>query len=298
MNLTILGNNSALPAYGRFPTAQVLEMHGQVFLIDCGEGAQMRMQQFAVRSARINHILISHMHGDHFLGLAGFISSLSLLGREKKLNIYCPKEIRKIIQLQLPWKLGFEIHYHFLKEGERAILIDAEKYAVSCFPVYHSVPTHGFLFTEKKRKRVLVPKYLQEYEIPKYFYARLAEGEDYTDKYGEVVKNDWVTAEGHPPKVYAYTADTRFAPEIIPDIQGADLLYHESTYLHERIDKAIDRLHTTALQAGTIARDAGVKKLIIGHFSSKYKDLQPFEDEARSVFENTELALEGKTFEI
>ena len=298
MKITILGNNSALPAYGRYPTAQVIDIMDQLFLMDCGEGAQMRMQQFKVKSNRINHIFISHAHGDHYLGLVGFISSLSLLGREKELHIYCPKEIKKIVELQLPWDLGFAMIFHLLEEGKRETLLDEEKWQVKCFPVYHSVPTHGFIFIEKKRKRILIPNQLQQYEIPKYFYAKLCEGEDYIDKYGDIVKNDWVTKQGHPDKIYVFAADTRYAPEIIEDISSADLLYHETTYTAENSEKAKMRFHSTAEQAAHIAKQGLVKKLIIGHFSSKYKNLQAFLDEAIPVFEHTELAMEGQTFEI
>jgi ribonuclease Z len=160
------------------------------------------------------------------------------------------------------------------------------------------VPTHGFKFTEKKRKRVLVPNNLRDYEIPKYFYKRLTDGEDYTYPNGEVIKNEWVTQAGLPQKVYCFGADTRFAPEIIPAIEQCDLLYHETTYTEENNEKATQRFHSTAKQAATIALEGKIKKLIIGHFSSKYKDLQPFLDEAKPIFENTELALEGMVFEI
>jgi ribonuclease Z len=298
MKITILGNNSALPAFGRFPTSQIVEINEQLFLMDCGEGTQMRMQQFGIKSARINHIFISHMHGDHYLGLVGFLSSLSLMGREKELFLYAPKEIKKIIEIQLPWNLGFRIHYRFISEGENAVLLDEEKFSVACFPVYHSVPTHGFLFKEKKRKRILLPLELQRYEVPKYFYKKLTEGEDYRPMDGEMVKNDWVTKEGHPDKTYVFAADTRYAPEICPTIANVNLLYHETTYLEESKQKAIERFHSTAKEAALIAQEAKVQQLIIGHFSSKYKDLQPLLEEARTVFPETELALEGRVFEI
>ena len=298
MKITILGNNSALPAYGRFPTAQIIEINEQLFLMDCGEGAQMRMQQFGIRSTRINHIFISHLHGDHFYGLVGFVSSLSLWGREKELAIYCPAEIKTFLQLQLKWDLGFQIIYQIISDSERTILIDEEKFQVSCFPVYHSVPTHGFKFIEKKRKRILLPTKLQEYEVPKYFYKNLTEGEDYHLKNGDVVKNDWVTQDGHPNKVYVFCADTRYAPELCDDLRDADIIYHESTYLENDQHKATERFHSTAREAASIAKQAGARKLLLGHFSSKYKDLQPFIDEASTVFEPVELAIEGRVFEI
>lgn len=298
MTVTILGNNSALPAFGRYPTAQVVTVHEYLCLLDCGEGAQMRMQQFGVRSDRINHIFISHMHGDHYLGLVGFISSLSLKGRARDLFIFCPKELKKIIDLQLPWDLGFKLVYHFLEEGRSEVLVDTDKMCISCFPVYHSVPTHGFLFEEKKRKRRLLPEKLREFEIPKYFYKQLSDGMDYERQDGTIIRNEWVSEAGPTAKRYAYTADTRYAPEIIPFIQEVDMLYHETTYLHDLVYKAEQRSHSTALQAATIAKEAQVKQLLIGHFSSKYKYLEPFLDEVKAVYPSVRLALEGETFDV
>lgn len=298
MKITILGNNSALPAYGRFPTAQVIEMNEQLFLMDCGEGAQMRMQQFGIRHMRINHIFISHMHGDHFYGLVGYISSLSLWGRQKEMYLFCPADIKKVLESQLKWALGFEIIYRIIEEGERAVLVNDDKFEISCFPVYHSVPTHGFKFSEKKRKRILLPEKVREYEIPAYFYKNLCNGEDYAAMDGRFVKNELVTLPGHHGKVYAYCADTRYAPEICPDIMCADLIYHESTYLENDQQKATERFHSTAKEAAAIAKEAQVGQLLLGHFSSKYKELEPFLEEAKPVFENVELALEGMEFEL
>lgn len=297
MKVTVLGNNSALPAFGRYPTSQIVQVHEHLFLVDCGEGAQMRMQQFGIRSDRINHVFISHLHGDHYFGLVGFISSLSLKGRTRDLFLYCDASLKAIIDLQLPWDLGFKINYHFLKEGDAELLLKTDTLEVKSFPVYHSVPTHGFLFTEKKRKRRLLPDKLRQYEIPKYYYKKLSEGFDYTKQDGSIIKNEWVSEAGSPDKKYAFAADTRFAPEIVEHIFQADLLYHETTYLHDLIDKAAQRMHSTTLQAAEIARAAQVKKLLIGHFSSKYKNLEPFIAEVQTIFMSVELATEGSTFE-
>ena len=298
MKITIIGNGSALPAYGRFPTAQVIEINQQLFLIDCGEGTQMRMKQFDIKSMRINHLFISHAHGDHYFGLVGLISSMALLGREKKLYIYCNAFIKKVIDLQIPWNLSFEIEYRFIAEGEHALLVQHEKYEVSCFPVNHSVPTHGFLFVEKKRKRILLPDKVKQYEIPTYFYSKLTEGEDYIDKYQQVIQNEWVTSEGNPYKKYAFCADTIFNPEICKYIHGVDLLYHETTYLEEHKEKAVRNFHATAKEAGIIARNAKVGRLMIGHLSSRYEDFEAHLIEARKEFYETVAATEGKTFVI
>lgn len=298
MKVTILGNNSALPAHGRFPTSQLVEIKSTSLLVDCGEGAQMRMQQFGIRSSRIDYIFISHIHGDHYLGLVGFISSLSLMGREKTLNIFCPAQIETYIKMQIQWDLGFEIIYHFLNQEGSGILVDHKDFEVKYFPVKHSIPTYGFLFIEKKRARVLLPDKLREYEIPIYFYKRLTEGQNYVSTQGREVLNEWVTLPGPKAKSYAYCADTVFTDSFISNILDVDLLYHEATYLAIDAAKASLRMHATAMQAGMIARQANARKLIIGHFSSKYKQLDNFLEEAKTEFPNTELALEGKTFNI
>lgn len=298
MQLTILGNNSALPAYGRHPTAQLLHIHEQSFLIDCGEGTQMRLQQYGLNAMRINYIFISHLHGDHYFGLVGLISSFSLLGRTKDLHLFAPGEMKNIIEMQIPWKLSFAIHYHLMSESEDRILLNEDKFEVSCFPVNHSIPTHGFTFIEKKRKRILLPEKVKEYEIPKYFYRQLTDGLDYEDKYGNITRNEWVTQEGLLPKKYVFAADTRYDESLVKYAAECDLLYHETTYLQEQQQKAIDRLHSTSVEAAHIARLAQVKQLLIGHFSSKYKNIDPFLKEAKTVFENVQLAIEGETYTI
>lgn len=298
MKVTILGNSSALPAYGRFPTAQIVNIDEQLFLVDCGEGTQIRLQEYAIRKNRIHHIFISHMHGDHYFGLVGLISSFSLLGRQADLHLYAPAELQPILSLQLAWELGFTLHFHPIELAYRGVLVDTEKIQISTFPVFHSIPTQGFLFVEKKRKRKLLDEKLREYEIPTYFYKRLAEGEDYTNKAGDTIPNALLTKEGDTPKSYAYCADTIYNPAIIDDIRHVSMLYHEATYLSDNQDKATSRYHSTAAQAAHIAHAANVGKLIIGHFSSKYKDLEPFLTEAQSFFSPTSLALEGNVFDV
>ena len=296
MKIAILGNSSAIPAYGRFPTSQLVQVHQHHLLLDCGEGTQMKLQQYGLRAGQIDHIFISHAHGDHFFGLAPLVSSQSLLGRSRPLYIYGPPEVKQIIDLQLFWPLGFELIYRVLEEGERALLWQDDKTEIRCFPVMHSVPTHGFRITECHRKRKLIPEKLREFEIPKYYYAKLSDGFDYESKDGRIIINDWVSEEGVPSAHYVYTADTCYHEGLLDDIAGADILYHESTYLQSDIQKAHERMHATSIEAATMALKSKAKKLIIGHFSSRYKDLQPFLDEAISVFPNTVLALEGVIF--
>ena len=298
MTVTILGNNSALPAHGRHPTAQVLNCQEQIYLIDCGEGTQMRLAECGFSASRINHVFISHFHGDHYLGLVGFISSQSLLGRVRPLHVYAPPELKPVIDLQLPWDLGFPLEFIPLQPFETQVFKVASTLEVTAFPVYHSVPTHGFVFREKKRRRKLLPEKVREYDIPKYFYRFLCEGLDYEMPDGSVIKNEWVTESGPSDPVYAFCADTRYAEEIVPFINNAHLLYHEATYLNDNIEKAKYRFHSTAAQAAEIALKANVGRLLIGHFSSKYRVLEPFLNEARAVFPATDLALEGETFAV
>lgn len=298
MTVTILGNNSALPAHGRHPTAQVLNCQEQIYLIDCGEGTQMRLAECGFSASRINHVFISHFHGDHYLGLVGFISSQSLLGRVRPLHVYAPPELKPVIDLQLPWDLGFPLEFIPLQPFETQVFKVASTLEVTAFPVYHSVPTHGFVFREKKRRRKLLPEKVREYDIPKYFYRFLCEGLDYEMPDGSVIKNEWVTESGPPDPIYAFCADTRYAEEIVPFINNAHLLYHEATYLNDNIEKAKYRFHSTAAQAAEIALKANVGRLLIGHFSSKYRVLEPFLNEARAVFPATDLALEGETFAV
>lgn len=297
--VTILGNNSALPAFDRHPTAQVITMDEHLLLLDCGEGTQMQIAKFKVRRSKINHIFISHLHGDHYFGLIGLITSMGLLGRTQDIHIYAPAPLQAMIELQLKaadTKLPFEIHFHPLQE--EGVLVKDNKFEVSCFRVYHRIECWGFKFRQVKPLRRIDPDKAREHEVPSSFFERLKWGEDYINKTGEVIHNEWVTLSAPGPKSYAYSADTVYDERIVEKVQGVDLLYHEATYLKDLEDRAFKRFHCTTTQAATIAQKAGVKKLIIGHFSSKYESIKEFEKEARDVFENTELALEGVTYRI
>ena len=300
MKVTILGNNSALPAFGRNPTAQIVSVWGEHILLDCGEGTQTQMQRFSMRWRKLNHIFISHLHGDHYFGLFGLINSMSLLGRTAPLHLFAPAELEPMIQEQLDWAetvLSYPFHFHALPKGA-AQLVDTKEFTVSCFPVEHRIQCHGFLVESKTRGRRILPIQCREQEVPRYFFDRLREGEDYTHKDGRVVKNEEVTTEGPPPKKYAYCADTKYTESFIEHIKGADLMYHESTYLHAEAHKATDRYHSTSIQAAELAKKAGVKQLLLGHYSSKYRELAPFREEARTVFDNTLVSIEGTTYEI
>lgn len=300
MRVTILGNNSALPAFGRHPTAQAVHVWGEVLLIDCGESTQIQMQRFGVKWRHLNHIFISHMHGDHYFGLPGLINSMSLLGRTAPLHLYAPKEILPIIdaiQSVAETVLSYEFHFHPLPEGD-AVLVDNEYYTVKCFPVEHKIQCHGFVITSKTRGRKIIPEKCREYEIPRYYYDRLKQGDDYEKMDGTIVKNELVTTVGPPPKTYAYCADTIFTDSFVKYIQGADTVYHECTYMEKDADKAMARFHSTAKQAAQVAVKAGAAKLLLGHYSSKYRDIEPFAEEAKEFFENVQASMEGMTYDV
>jgi ribonuclease Z len=296
--VTILGNNSALPAFDRHPTAQVVTLDEHMFLVDCGEGTQMQMAKYRIRRGRINHIFISHLHGDHYFGLIGLITSMGLLGREHDMHLYAPAPLKELIAMQLQVAdtvLPFTLHFHPLQEG---IVVTEEKFRVSCFPVSHRIPCWGFRFEQVKAPRRVLPEKAIAQGIPAAFFDQLKWGEDYTTKTGLLIKNDTVTQAAPPPLSYAYSADTRYDETIIEKIRGVNLLYHETTYLKDLADRAIKRFHCTTEQAATIALKAGAARLIVGHFSSKYDVLHEFETEVRAIFPNAELALEGVTYKV
>lgn len=297
--VTILGNNSAVPAFDRHPTSQVITIDNTNLLMDCGEGTQIQMINYKIRRSKISHIFISHLHGDHYFGLIGLINSFSLLGHQQELHVFGPSPLKEIIELQLKVAdntLCYPLHFHTIT-GE-ATLVDEEKFSVKCFPTNHRIECYGFVFTEKKPLRKINTDKVKEYEIPSSFYGRLKNGEDYTQKDGTIIPNDSVTIAAAKGKTYAFCADTKYDESIIPHIQGLDMIYHETTYLDHLRERAEMRFHSTTRQAALIAQKAGVKKLLIGHFSSKYDTLEEFESEAKEVFENTELALEGVAYKV
>ncbi len=296
--VTILGNNSALPAFDRHPTAQVVTLDDNLFLIDCGEGTQMQMAKYRIRRSRINHIFISHLHGDHYFGLIGLITSMGLLGREHDMHLHAPAPLKELIDMQLKvadTTLPFKLHFHPLREG---IIADEEKFRVICFKVSHRIPCWGFRFEQVRAPRRIWPEMAIEQGVPASFFDKLKWGEDYTTEAGLVIKNETVTHAAPLSLSYAYSADTMYDESIIEKVKGVNLLYHETTYLKDLTDRAIKRFHCTTEQAATIALKAGVGRLIIGHFSSKYEVLHEFENEAREVFKNTDLALEGVTYKL
>ncbi len=297
--VTILGNNSAIPAYDRHPTAQVVTLNDQLFLIDCGEGTQMQIARYRIRRSKIHHIFISHLHGDHYFGLIGLITSMGLLGREQELHLYAPAALQDIITLQLQvavTTLPFPLIFHPLeKEGT---IVDTPKFKVDCFSTQHRIPCWGFIIHEKRKPRKINKENVLKYDIPAAYYEKLKDGMDYETKLGEIVKNEWVTIPNKPARSYAFCADTRFDESLCEKTKQVTILYHEATYLKDLTERAEARFHSTAEQAATIALKAGVKRLLIGHFSSKYDSLDGFLAEAQAVFPATELAIEGVTYRV
>jgi ribonuclease Z len=300
MKVTILGNNSALPAFGRHPTAQAVSVYGEIVLIDCGEGTQIQMQRYGLKWRSVHHIYISHLHGDHYFGLPGLINSMSLLGRVAPLHLYAPAELKPIMDAILEVAdtiLSYQLYFHPLPDVP-TLITDEAAFSVLCFPVEHRIQCHGFLVERKTKGRKILPDKCLEYEIPAAYYDYLKKGEDYERKDGLLVKNEWVTEEGPAVKRYAYCADTIFTESFLPYIMGADTVYHECTYLEADKAKAEARYHSTAAQAAHVAKMAGAKQLLLGHFSSKYKELEAFREEASAVFPNSLVSVEGVAYEV
>ena len=297
LGITILGNNSALPAFDRHPTSQVVTLDDQLFLVDCGEGTQIQLSKYKIRWGRINYIFISHLHGDHYFGLPGFIHTMGLLNRENDLHLFAPAPLREILDLQfkaagstLPFKLHF---YELHGEGE---LVKTDKFKVSCFTTRHRIPCWGFKFEQVKAPRKLNIEKARIHNVPALFFDRLKAGEDFVNAAGTTISNKLVTDATPKSKSYAYCADNVFDEDFAAKIFGVDIIYHETTYLKDLAERATARFHATTHQAALMAKKANVKRLLIGHFSSKYDKLDIFEQEAREVFPATDLALEGATY--
>ncbi len=268
-------------------------------MIDCGEGTQQQMLKFDVKPGRIDHIFISHLHGDHYLGLVGLLSSMHLNGRSKPLYIYGPRHLKEIIDIQLAYSetaLQYTMEFVFTNSEKSEVILDNQDVKVETIPLFHGLPCTGFLFTEKKRLRKLLKEKLERLKIPVEYFSALKKGADYTDPNGKVFKNDILTVDSDDPKSYAYCSDTAYNEGYFNQIGNATLLYHEATFLNNMLDRANETMHTTALQAGTVALKTNATRLLIGHFSARYKTLNELLEEAQSVFPQTDLAIEGRTY--
>lgn len=301
MKLTILGCYAATPRTLSNPTSQVLEIKNRLFLIDCAEGTQVQLRKGKVKFSKINHIFISHLHGDHFYGLIGLISTFMLLNRESDLHVYGPKGIKEIILLQLRASgsyTGYNLYFHELESTKSEIIFEDEKVVVKTIPLTHRVYTNGFLFQEKNMERKLNIEAIENYQIDKLYFNKIKYGGDITLENGTIIPNSELSFEPAPAKTYAFCSDTVYDEKIIPIIQNVDYLYHESTFLESEAHLSERTMHSTAKQAATIALKANVKNLILGHFSTRYGNIELFKQEARTIFHNVHLADDGKEFEI
>jgi ribonuclease Z len=300
-DVTILGSSSATPIYNRNPTAQALNINERYYLVDCGEGTQQQMLRFDIKSSRIDYIFISHLHGDHYLGLIGLLSSLHLNGRKKPITLFGPPHLKEIIDMHFRYS-ETTVHFDLIFKATNAIkaevILDNQDITVETIILDHRIACTGFLFRQKRRLRKIIKDRADELEVPVEYYPTLKRGADFFAPDGAVYPNSELTTAAEEPKAYAYCSDTLYNANYFDQIKNVDLLYHEATFLNDMLDRANETHHTTALQAGEVAKATGAKRLLIGHFSARYKTLVDLLDEARSVFPETELAIEGKTFVI
>lgn len=299
MNLHILGCYAATPRTISNPSAQVLEMKNHLFLIDCGEGTQVQLRKSKIKFSRIKHVFISHLHGDHFFGLPGLISTFRLLGRDSELNIYGPKGVKEAITLLL--KLGnswtdYPLIFHELESDAPQLILEDEKITVETIPLKHRIYTNGFLFREKLDDRKLDVKATAKYKIDKSYFQKIKKGYDIILDDSSVIPNQKLTFDPPKPKSYAYCSDTAYNPAIVQQIKNVDVLYHESTFLESEAHLVLKTKHSTAKEAASIAKEASVGTLILGHYSTRYKSIEAFKAEAQKIFPNVELADDGKVF--
>jgi ribonuclease Z len=299
--LLILGCSSASPTAERNPSGQLLNVAERFFLIDCGEATQIQLRRYKARFQRISHLFVSHMHGDHFFGVPGLISSMHLLGRQQELNIYCPAGLREIVDIINKLgntRLSFKINWIITNNDGLHLLFEDNKVEVYSFPLKHRIFCCWFLFREKPLPRKIDKTKLLSLDISFADIMRLKAGMDVESRKGEIILNKDATLDPLPPRSYAYCSDTVFDPSLAEYVRGVDVLYHESTFLEEHAERASKTFHSTAAQAGQIAMLAGAKRLLLGHFSARYGDLDMFLQEAGAVFQHTLLATDGKKIEI
>ncbi|MDR1402933.1 MAG: ribonuclease Z [Tannerellaceae bacterium] len=295
-NIKILGCGSALPTVRHMATSQIVNLRDKLYMIDCGEGTQVQMRRMRIKFNKLNHIFISHLHGDHCFGLPGLISTLGMLGRTGDLFIHAPKNMEEYLQpvLRLFNKgLPFCVRLNQVDTSKHALIMEDRSMEVYSIPLNHRIPSCGFLFAEKQKEAHLLRDMIDFYQIPVKFLRQIKQGADYTTPDGEVISNKRLTRPAEPAKRYAYCSDTAYFPAIIPAISGVDLLYHEATFLEADKARAKETYHSTASQAAEIARQAKVGKLVIGHFSARYEDDNSLKKEAAPIFADTILAKEG-----
>ena len=295
--VNILGCGSALPTTRHFASSQVVNIREKLFMIDCGEGAQLQLRRSKLKFTRLNHIFISHLHGDHCFGLMGLISTFGLLGRTADLHIYAHEDLERLLTPHLAFfckGMTYDVIFHSIDPTKEAIIYDDRSVSISTIPLKHRIPTCGFLFQEKKTPNHIIRDMVDFYQIPVFELNRIKNGDDYITPEGVVVPNNRLTTPSAPARSYAYCSDTAYQRSIIPQIKGVDLLFHESTFAQSDAARAKETFHTTASQAAEIARDAEAKQLVIGHFSARYEDESILLKEAQAIYPNTLLAKENQ----
>ncbi|MEN0048291.1 MAG: ribonuclease Z [Bacteroidota bacterium] len=300
--LKILGSNAAIPSHGRKPSAQIFNKDDRLYLIDCGEGTQTQIDTLGVKKSKIRQIFISHMHGDHIFGLPGLLTSYALLGRDRPLELFAPSGMKEWMEACLTYSyshLPYELKINIVDPNIYQLIYEDQHVEVFTIPLNHRVPACGYLFREKKQLPKILASQIERYNIPIPEIRKIKkEGADFTDEAGNVIPNSELTLPPPLPRSFAYCTDTAYSTDIVPLIKDVDLLFHEATYMESEVEQTIFSKHSTSIQAANIAKAANVKQLIIGHFSSRYKNLQPLLEEAQSVFPNTRLALEGAIFKV
>ncbi|HPR24919.1 ribonuclease Z [Lentimicrobium sp.] len=299
--VTILGSSAALPTRNRNLSAQVVNYRDRLFLIDCGEGTQMHLKRNRIRMGKINHIFISHLHGDHFYGLIGLVSTYHLLGRREALHVYGPEPLEQIISIQLDVSsttLQYPLVFHVTQHSEPEEIFNDGRISVTTLPLLHRVPTTGFLFRELPHPRKLIREAADRYGVPVSAFEDIRAGNDYVDEEGNSIPNSLLTRESSPVRSYAYCSDTGYHEPVAALIRNCDLLYHEATFMQDMLASAREKQHATAADAATIAKLAGAKRLLLGHFSARYEDLQPLLDEAKAIFSQTGLVEDDATYEV
>jgi len=295
-NINILGCGSALPTTRHLATSQIVDLRDKLYMIDCGEGTQVQMRRMRVRFGRLAHIFISHLHGDHCFGLPGLISTLGMLGRTGELVVHGPKEVETYLRPVMDLfcrGMEFEVRFNPVDTRSHSLVMEDRSLSVYSIPLKHRIPTCGYLFAEKPKEAHIIREMTDFYQVPVRCMKDIKQGQDYVTPEGEVVPNSRLTRPAAPPKRYAFCSDTAYSRSIIPIIEGADLLYHEATFAECDLARAKETFHSTARQAAEIARDAHVKRLVIGHYSARYEDLSELHREAEAVFPGTILGNEG-----
>lgn len=297
--LTILGSNGAIPAYDRHPTSHFLNYNGEGYLLDCGEGTQMQMARYNIKRGRLDHIFITHLHGDHFFGLMGLITSFNLNYREHTLHIHGPRGIAEVVQAHFTYaqtQLRYPIEFHVVTDGRPQVVFENKQVTVESIILKHRIPTTGYLFREKPGQRKILADKIALHEIPVSEIGKIKQGADYTKPDGSVINNHDLTSDPAPARSYAFCTDTLYTETFLDQIQGVSVLYHEATFVNMHKERAAETMHSTTTEAATIALKANAGRLIIGHYSARYENLEPLLAECKEVFANTELAIEGQSY--